>query len=587
MGQQSEKQATEYQKAMAARLRKDRQKVLDRWCERVMKEVPAARVQNRSALFDSLPKFLRDLEKAIVSDDPQRQLALVETECAKEHGQERATLSQYSLDQVVAEYGIFRQVLIDYLEEAGRPLESRERDIILDAIFLALKTATVEFVRAQGAEQAFAQKIQAEGEERYQALKTTLPNLAFRALFEASPGLYLVLDRDLNIVAVSEAYLEATMTTREGILSKNIFNVFPENPVHPNTHGAQNFRASFERVRNSRTPDIMTIQKYDIRRPDGHFEERYWAPVNTPVLDSEGELLYIINRVEDVTDYITLKERTSGIDDATRDLLTRAGRMEAEIYQRSQDLRQANLLLQSVNDSLRNERELREQVMNLIAHDLRGPLTAAKASAQLIARRPERVEAIPQLAVRIAEAMNRADRMIQDLLDASRLRAGKGLTLQLTEVSLSQIVRDISEEFSTVHGDRFVMVLPDEDVIQKASAGELRRAIENLLSNAVKYGYPGTPITLGLGADEQNARIWVHNFGPVIPLEEQPNLFRPFTRRKEVEESQTRGWGLGLALVAGVATAHSGRVRVNSSKEAGTTFTIELPRQNPSDSEGS
>ena len=131
-----------------------------------------------------------------------------------------------------------------------------------------------------------------------------IPIPDFQALFESAPGLYLVLTPALTIVAVSEAYLKATMTRREKILGRNLFNVFPDNPNDPTSSGVSNLSASLKRVLENRAPDAMAVQKYDIRRPEsegGGFEERHWSPVNSPVLGTKGEVAYIIHRVEDVT----------------------------------------------------------------------------------------------------------------------------------------------------------------------------------------------------------------------------------------------------------------------------------------------
>src|SRR5713101_5194555 len=107
----------------------------------------------------------------------------------------------------------------------------------------------------------------------------------FRAVFESAPDRYLVLAPDLTIVAVSDAYLRATMTKREEILGRGLFDVFPDNPDDPAASGTRNLRASLDRVRENRVPDAMAVQKYDIRRPEsegGGFEERFWSPVNSP-----------------------------------------------------------------------------------------------------------------------------------------------------------------------------------------------------------------------------------------------------------------------------------------------------------------
>ncbi len=127
----------------------------------------------------------------------------------------------------------------------------------------------------------------------------------YQALFESVPGLYLVLSTDLKIIAVSNAYLQATMTVREKIMGRLLFDVFPDNPDDPAATGTHNLKASLQRVLNNKAADAMAVQKYDIRRPEsegGGFEERYWSPLNTPMLDSKGEISCIIHRVEDVTE---------------------------------------------------------------------------------------------------------------------------------------------------------------------------------------------------------------------------------------------------------------------------------------------
>lgn len=112
----------------------------------------------------------------------------------------------------------------------------------------------------------------------------------FKKLFEATPGLYLILDTRFDIVAVSEAYLNATLTKRDAILGRNLFDVFPDNPNDPAADGVRNLRASLHRVLETKQADSMAVQKYDVTRPDGTFEARYWSPRNFPVLDDTGAL---------------------------------------------------------------------------------------------------------------------------------------------------------------------------------------------------------------------------------------------------------------------------------------------------------
>src|SRR5688500_540306 len=93
------------------------------------------------------------------------------------------------------------------------------------------------------------------------------PASDFRTLFEGSPNLYLVLDPDFKIVAVNDAYCQATLTNRKTILGCGIFEVFPDNPADSQATGVSNLRASLERVLKFKRPDAMALQKYDIPRP--------------------------------------------------------------------------------------------------------------------------------------------------------------------------------------------------------------------------------------------------------------------------------------------------------------------------------
>ena len=145
------------------------------------------------------------------------------------------------------------------------------------------------------------------------ALQPALEIPDFRVLFESAPGLYLVLTPDLKIAAVSGAYLRATMTEREQILGRDIFEIFPDDPADPAADGVRNLQASLERVLAHGAADTMAVP-IDIRRPDsegGSFEERYWSPVNSPIFGAGGEIAYIIHRVEDVTEFVKLRSKVS------------------------------------------------------------------------------------------------------------------------------------------------------------------------------------------------------------------------------------------------------------------------------------
>jgi signal transduction histidine kinase len=234
---------------------------------------------------------------------------------------------------------------------------------------------------------------------------------------------------------------------------------------------------------------------------------------------------------------------------------------------------------QAVNDAAtqfsQTLRDIQELFMVTLTHDLRGPVNVVKMGTQLILRRLERGDTHVDVAVRIISAINRMDSMIQNLLDASRLRAGQSLKIEFEECDLDRLVRDVVEDLSFTYGERFVVV-SDSNIRSYCSRKEIRRVIENLAINAVKYGTPSTPITLTLQQTETQINLTIHNEGNPIAPDAQSILFQQFRRTTSAEE-QT-GWGLGLFLVKSITEAHQGTIEVESEEGKGTSFIVKLPK---------
>jgi PAS domain S-box-containing protein len=229
-----------------------------------------------------------------------------------------------------------------------------------------------------------------------------------------------------------------------------------------------------------------------------------------------------------------------------------------------------------IEQSLMEERELRDKFVTTITHDLRTPLTAAKISSQLLLRKANDPEAIQKISIRITENIDRGDKMIRDILDANRVKAGEKLHLEVSECNLNDIAEETLEELSSIHGDRFIL-MATEQIQGYWNASGIRRILENLCTNAIKYGASDRPITISFKYKNQGVQICVHNFGPPIPKEDQKLLFEPFKRTSAAEAGNQKGWGIGLSLVRGIVTSHGGAVRVESSEKEGTSFYINIP----------
>ncbi|MGB9107507.1 MAG: PAS domain S-box protein, partial [Telluria sp.] len=197
--------------------------------------------------------------------------------------------------------------------------------------------------------------------------------LDFAAFFDVTPSPNLVLAPDLHIVSVNQAYLRATHTTQEQIIGRHVFDVFPDNPDDPSASGVANLGASLRRVLQTRSADTMAIQKYDIPVPTAEgtaFEERYWSPINTPVLNADGDVTHIVHRVEDVTDFVRARERSA--------------RMASTIDDQALEIEAANRRLREANDVLEMRVAARTEEQRVTEVKLRASETRFRLMADAI-----------------------------------------------------------------------------------------------------------------------------------------------------------------------------------------------------------
>jgi signal transduction histidine kinase len=386
----------------------------------------------------------------------------------------------------------------------------------------------------------------------------------FRALFEAAPGLYLVLDPELRIVAASEAYLEATMTRRDEIMGRGMFDVFPDNPEDPEATGVSNLSASLQRVSREKVPDTMAVQKYDIQRPEGEgggFEERYWSPRNIPVLDESGELAYIIHRVQDVTEFVRLAERGT--------------EQEAEIFLRTQELQELNKQLQAA-DRAKNE------FLSRMSHELRTPLAAIMGFSELL-EMADLDERKREWAATILKAGQHLLQLVDQVLDISRIEAGE-LSLSVEPVPIVPLLEETMELIQPLAEARRVTLHPPRIAVgsgyARADNQRLKQVLINLLSNAVKYNKEGGDVEVSVeSVGSDRVRIAVTDTGKGIDPGSFEKLFAPFERLDA--GSDTQGTGLGLALSRSLVEAMNGTLTVSSTPGEGSTFIVEVARGEP------
>jgi signal transduction histidine kinase len=223
----------------------------------------------------------------------------------------------------------------------------------------------------------------------------------------------------------------------------------------------------------------------------------------------------------------------------------------------------------------------RDLFLAILSHDLRNPLNSIAMSAQLLPRLdPLGAESIG-CASQISTNAEVMARMISDLLDYTRTRLGAGMPVSPAPMNLTSLCRELFDEFRTAHPNRVIRFQSDGEQTGDWDADRIRQAISNLLGNAVQHGAENAPIELKLAGEASDVVVVVHNGGPPIPSGEIPRIFEPLVRGASAghpKRNRPGSIGLGLYIALEVARSHGGRIEVTSSEEAGTAFTVYLPR---------
>lgn len=347
------------------------------------------------------------------------------------------------------------------------------------------------------------------------------------SLFEEAPiAMTLLEGKDHRFSFANRAY-------RNRFLHEEYLNL-PIAEVLPATV-EQGFVTLLDEVYATKAPFFGTETRFITTDKLGNKSESYFNFIFQPVVDQENNSTGILAIISDVSELVI----------ATQQLIL--------------------------------QREIREKFVSTLTHDLRTPLTAAKMSAQLIARKSKDQASVESLAGRVNSSLVRAETMVKDLLDANSINAGQGIPISRKPCELNEIVEETLLELLTVHGSRFNINKAQPELRGNWDPDALKRILENLLNNAVKYGDTQTMVTITTGMNAEKVFFSVHNKGPAISPKDQVFLFNSFNRAGSAIRSGKTGWGIGLSLVRALAEAHGGEVSVLSCEESGTTFTVTLP----------
>jgi PAS domain S-box-containing protein len=222
--------------------------------------------------------------------------------------------------------------------------------------------------------------------------------------------------------------------------------------------------------------------------------------------------------------------------------------------------------------------EFEQQLIGIVSHDLRNPISAMLLSAQALMRREGTPPSTLKGLARIVTSGERATRLIHDLLDFTQARLGTGITIQRQRLSLHEVTRQTVEEIELAFPEREVRHQTSGDGHGAWDPGRLAQVITNLVINAIAYSPEGTIVQVLTRGEASTVSLEVHNQGQPIPADLLPVLFEPFRRGREVRNSSSGNIGLGLFIVHQLVHAHGGSIAVRSTDTEGTTFTVRLPR---------
>ncbi|HEX8440110.1 ATP-binding protein [Archangium sp.] len=227
---------------------------------------------------------------------------------------------------------------------------------------------------------------------------------------------------------------------------------------------------------------------------------------------------------------------------------------------------------------LRRRVEFEQQLIGIVSHDLRNPISAITLGAHALLRREELDARAIRSASRILSSAERATRMIRDLLDFTQARLGGGISLERRPTDLRQLVQQVLDEVEVSWPDRHIEVRQQGDALGEWDSDRIAQVVSNLVSNALKYSPEKTPVRVEVRGEDEAVVLSVHNEGTPIPAALLPRLFEPLQRGTPQVDRTTRSIGLGLYIVKHLVDSHRGTVSVRSTAGRGTTFTVRLPR---------
>lgn len=222
----------------------------------------------------------------------------------------------------------------------------------------------------------------------------------------------------------------------------------------------------------------------------------------------------------------------------------------------------------------------RETILAMLGHDLRSPLTAAGMGAQVLFRREYIAPRDRVICSRVVTSVNRANAMVNDLLDLARSTLGSGIMVVKQPVDLVRIAQNLVEEHRIGHPNANIQLDTVSSITGMFDPNRMGQVFSNLIANAVQHGDTEQPITVRIRVEDAAVRVLVHNYGEAISKAALPNLFvlkGPYLQGGLEGVRKSGGLGLGLYIASQIVKSHDGDIRVGSADDSGTVFEVTVP----------
>lgn len=537
----SQDASAEVRREAADRLRRLTPDILSQWCDRIREVIPSARERNSFLLLDHLPKFLECLGAilagtASVEDIPEF------PDYARIHGELRAHLPDFSLDEVFVEYAILREVTMEVLERK-RPLPLSIRLVLQAGIDRAVRSAVRHYVEATQQElEASERRLR-----RLQALSdVALSHLGIEELLcELLERIRRMFAADTTVILLRRddvLWVRAALGLEEEVSGR------VEVPLG---HGFAG------RIAASGNPLIVPDTRgVEIVSPA--LRQRARSLLGVPLV-LEGAVIGVL--------HVGTREARDFTDEDQDFLQLAADRVALAIDRARlfQELRQAN--------------ERKTQFLAMLAHEMRTPLSAVNSAAYILQEIQVEGRAVKQLETIQRQTANLA-RLVEDLMDVSRISQGRiELRRELVDLcTLAVQAVQAVQPFIDARGQEITCTIPSGPLAVDADPVRLNQIIVNLLNNAAKYTEPGGRIWLTVEPREEQVTLRIRDSGVGIDPSVLPKLFDLFAQVEPSEAKSHGGLGIGLFLVKRLVDLHGGQIDVRSEGVgAGTEFSVHLP----------